>query len=892
MFPQRLAHYEITEKIGAGGMGEVYRALDSKLGRDVALKILPDGFANDEERLARFEREAKLLASLSHPSIGSIFGLENAGGYRFLVLEIVEGEDLSERLRRGRIPVEDAITIAKQVADALEAAHDQGIIHRDLKPSNIKVDPNGKVKVLDFGLGKAIEGERASQDLSHSPTVMASSPTMAGVILGTAAYMSPEQARGKPVDRRADIWAFGVVLYEMLTGRQLFEGETISDTLAAVIRADLDLDSLPSDTPVAIRSLLERCLDRDPTQRLRDIGEARIVIGRILSGDANANITIADATRPETAAGAAAGKTPVKRTLTTYLPWLVVAVVTAGSLLMLARHRAPVEPVIRAYLPPPKDSNYYLDTQHPGPVALSPDGSKVAFTAPYQGEVTLWVREIDALEARPLPSTEGAGYPFWSPDSRTIGFFDAAKLKRVDAAGGPPLAVCNASGGKGGSWNRDGTIVFAPTAGSAIHKVRASGGEPVAITAFDRENKENSHRFPQFLPDGEHFLYFARAGENSSIRVGSLGGDVNVEIARCRAQGWYAEGYLLFLREQTLMAQPLDLSALKLTGEAAPVATDVQFISSIPLAVFSVSQNGVMVYQTGDAEPGGFMRWRGRDGEPIETVGEAAPFGDFQLSPDEKDVCIEINDDALSTADLWIYDFETNIRTRFTFDPSNDYDPVWSPDGSEIIFCSDRTGQYDLYRKAVTGGEDERRVYESAGEKHAYDWSPDGRYVLFQETDSTQVTSVWALDLEQGKASRVTEPGTHTTRRPSFSPDGRWVVYAATEGTRRPVYVQSFPNAGRKWQVSSGDGIHPRWAGSGNIYYQTLSGDVMEVSLKTKPGSVQLGGESMLFNTRAQSEYHVGDDGQRFLEIYDRSTEKPNPAVLVVNWTGDLEPRR
>ncbi|MEE9269898.1 MAG: protein kinase, partial [Candidatus Krumholzibacteria bacterium] len=632
MIGKTLAHYEIVEKIGAGGMGEVYRAHDPKLGRDVALKILPAGFAADEERLQRFEREARLLASLSHPNVGSIFGVEHADGQRFLVLEIVEGEDLAERISRGRLSVDEALAVAQAIADALESAHEQGVIHRDLKPANIKVSPDGQVKVLDFGLAKALDTASDSQpDLSQSPTIMASSPTVAGVILGTAGYMSPEQARGQTVDRRADIWAFGVTLYEMLTGDQMFVGDTVSDTLAAVLRADIDLDQLPKDVPASIRRLLERCLDRDPKQRLRDIGEARIVIERVRRGDVE-----------EPSLAAAAAPAAPNRALT-FVPWVLLIGALAVIAFLVINRGTQSDGVIRAYIPPPKGSSYNLTPAHPGPVAISPDGTKITFAAVGNGELMLWVREIDEVAPRPLPGTTAAGYPFWSPDGKSIGFFADGKLRRVEASGGPPLTICDASNGKGGTWNADGTIVFAPVASAGIHMVRAAGGESVEIVKLRREDKENSNRFPQFLPDGEHFLYFARTREETHrVRVASLDGTVNKEVLRGPAQARYANGHLLFLREHTLMAQGFDLSALEVTGEASPVADGVRLVSAIPLAVFSVSQTGDLVYMTGAATEGSMLRWLDREGVVTGSTGDLGVFGDFQLSPDGKQVCIEV----------------------------------------------------------------------------------------------------------------------------------------------------------------------------------------------------------------------------------------------------------
>jgi hypothetical protein len=556
MIDKKLSSYEVVEKIGAGGMGEVYRARDTKLGRDVALKILPEAFARDAERLGRFEREARLLASLNHPNIASIYGLENADSTHFLVLELVDGEDLSKRIARGAVPVDEALGIARRIAEALEAAHEQGVVHRDLKPGNVVTDADGAVKVLDFGLAKALDADASDvTDLSHSPTMVTGS-TVQGVILGTAAYMSPEQARGKRVDKRADIFAFGCVLFELLTGKRCFTGETVSDTLASILAREPEWEDLPKQTPPALERLLRRCLMKDSKQRLRDIGEARIAIDKIAAGNTGADAV-------EAAPPQAAGK---KRSL---LPWtlaaaLALVVVFTGA--SYVRRPADQAPVVRAFIPPADDSPFELSSLHPGPAAVSPDGTKIAFSArDKNGATVLWIRHLDQIEARPFPGSEGAGYPFWSPNGKSIGFFANAKLKRVDSGGGPPLTLCDAPVGKGGSWNEEDVILFAPSFNGPIHRVAAAGGESQPVTEVDADHGQNSHRFPHFLPDGRHYLFFARAavatggdGTGSAVYLGSLDGEPARELFRCQSQSVYASGYLLFLRESALMARPFD----------------------------------------------------------------------------------------------------------------------------------------------------------------------------------------------------------------------------------------------------------------------------------------------------------------------------------------------
>ncbi len=699
---ERLAHYDIAEKIGVGGMGEVYRARDTKLGRDVALKFLPDSFAGDPERLGRFDREAKVLASLNHPNIAAIYGLEQSGARRFLVLELVEGEDLAQRIRRGPIPVEDTLPLARQICDALENAHEQGVIHRDLKPANIKVDPDGKVKVLDFGLAKALEGAPADPALSQSPTIITGG-TIQGVILGTAAYMSPEQARGRRIDRRADIFAFGCVLYEMLSGKQAFAGETVSDTLAAVLRADPDWGAVPKDVSNETTRLLRRCLEKDPKIRLRDIGEARILIDRVSRGDVEQS--------PETPL--ASVKASIGRARR-WAPWIISGALTAAALVLGAAHmngRAPEMPIIRASILPPDETPWDLRGTHPGPAAISPDGRHIAFTARNASGTFLFVRDLESPESRMLPGTQGAGYPFWSPDSRMIGFFADGKLKRIDAGGGPPIALCEAPVGKGGSWNGDNIIAFAPSFNSAIHKVSANGGESTPVTRVDRPRGENSHRFPQFLPDGKHFIFLVRATGSSgtlgqvgtSIRLGSLSDSTSTELQPSVSNGLYASNHILFLRENVLMARPFDPDRFEFTGDAFPLLEQVRFIPGAARGIFDASKNGILVYQSGARMPGNQLAWFDAEGKETGRLGESLEHDNPRISPDGKKVAVEIYDAIGGTPDIWIYDVDRGIRTRFTFDPSPETEPVWSPDGTRLAFASGRGGSLGHLRQIDPG---------------------------------------------------------------------------------------------------------------------------------------------------------------------------------------------
>jgi serine/threonine protein kinase len=874
-------------------MGEVYRARDTKLGRDVALKILPEAFANDAERLARFEREAKLLASLNHPNIAAIYGLEQDGSCRFLVLELVEGEDLSKRLAKGPLSVDEALPIAAQICDALENAHDQGVIHRDLKPGNVVANADGDVKVLDFGLAKALDVEASGvTDLSQSPTIMTGG-TIQGVILGTAAYMSPEQARGKRVDRRADIWAFGCVLFDMLTGEQAFSGETVSDTLASVLAREPEWDKLPANTTRSIDKLLRRCLTKDPKQRLRDIGEARIIIDSVRNG------------AEDEPTGEKAEVHPAK-TARPIVSWALAAVFAVVSVLSLAAYvgKSPENRnVIRAMIPPPDESSFELSSVHPGPVAISRDGTKIAFTARNtEGAVVLWTRPLDDLQARPFPGTEGAGYPFWSPDGRSIGFFANAKLKRVDASGGPPLTLCDAPVGKGGSWSEDDVILFAPSFNGPIHRVSAAGGESTPVTEINPGRGENSHRFPVFMPGGKNFVFFARAtgaaaatadASGSTIYAASLDGGEPKNLFRCQSQVAYASGHLLFVRENALMARPFDPERLEFKGDAFPIVDQVNFLPAASRGIYDASQNGSLVYLAGAATPGSELKWLDRSGKEISALGDLATYDDPAISPDGKKVAVVVTDPRNSTWDVWVYEAERGVRTRFTFGPTAlNGSPVWAPDGGSLLYRSDRAAKANLYAKAFAGSATEELILDNDEPKSPTSWSNDGESVLFTSFATDTKADVWIVSMTDDADARPLFKTEYMELMAQFSPDGKWIAYTSDESGRFEVYVVPFPGPGRKWQVSSAGGLEPRWrADGGELYFQTLNNQIMAVALDYDESALIVGAEEELFQFPTGRGYDVAADGQTFL-VVDEEDRVFSPLTLVVNWTAELEDKR
>ncbi len=887
----KLGSYEVAALIGAGGMGEVYRAHDIKLGRDVAIKVLPEAFAHDADRLSRFQREAKMLAALNHPNIATIYGLEHSDGAQFLVMELVSGETLQERLKRdGAVPIEEALAIAKQIAEALEAAHEKGIIHRDLKPANVKVTPEGKVKVLDFGLAKAFEGDSNNEDMGNSPT-LSRAATMHGVILGTAAYMSPEQARGKVVDKRTDIWAFGCVLYELLTRKQVFTGEDVTDILAAVVRAEPDWNFLPLSTPTKICDLLRRCLQKDKTLRLQAAGDARIEIHETLTTPAHVGPV------------APQGNTPLGNIRAA---WSIAAVAILVAALVwgtFAYFRRPPEGarLVRFFVSPPGTGRLATTALTASgatvsPLAVSPDGSRIAIVAMgADGKSQLWVRSLDTLVAQSLAGTEGAFQPFWSPDSRFIGFFAGGKLKKIEVSGGPPITLCDAPDPRAGTWNQDGVIVFAPTSTAALQRVSAAGGVPAAATTLAHD--EAVHMRPFFLPDGQHFLYRPSTGPGGGpAYVGSLNSFERKFVLNADSSNVvYSQGYLLFLRESTLMAQPFDAQRLVLTGDALPIAESVRDSETInPSGIFSVSENGVLVYQTGAAMAGDQLLWFDRTGKQTGELGDPALYSDLELSPDGKRASISIADQAGKGRDIWFYDVARGLRSRFTFGPEAAVTSIWSPDGSRIVFNLNRKGHLDLYQKSSSGAGTEEMLLEDNLEKYPTSWSPDGRFILYRTSSPQTRAQLFVLPLS---GDRKPVPFLNTKFDEGFgqfSPDGRWVAYRSNESGRNEVYVAPFPGPGGKWQISTAGGDRPRWRRDGSeIFYLAPDNKLMAAAVNGKGANFEVGAVKPLFEARfvtgGRNQYAVSADGQRFLINTTPEQEATAPITVVLNWTAGLK---
>jgi len=776
---QKLAHYEITELLGKGGMGEVYRARDTKLHREVALKILPRELSGDPERAARFEREARTLASLQHPNIASIYGYENVDGVRFLSMELVEGPDLSQRLQNEKFSVDQVLRIARQIALGLEAAHEKNIVHRDLKPANIKVDPDGVVKILDFGLARAYAGDPENQQLENSPTIT-SANTQLGVILGTAAYMSPEQARGKAIDKRSDIWSFGVILSELLTGRPMYHGETVTDVLGAIVHSAPDIKSLPGNTPSGLRTLISRCLTSDVHDRLRDIGEARYALHHLDSDGTAASESHKRSSRPWMLASLI----------------LLLGVLGLGAKVLLAP-KAEI-PILQASVALPAGHLILTTGPRGGSVRMSPDGRAVAFVAQGDNKQQIWVRNLDERVARPVPGTENGHRPFWSPDGQSLGFFADGKLRRISIRGGAALTITSAPEGRGAVWLTDGTILFAPNPSTTISAVAAGGGEPRVVTSSDKPDRE-----PRALPDGRHFIYLEdHGGGQWQIKVGSLDGGTDINVGLTSGGVEYALGRLLYLQNRTLVAQPFDAKTFQLTGEPSPVAEDILRDANFGIGVFSTSENGVLAFQSGGSA-GAQLQWIDRQGQVLGEIGERLAYNEIALSPDGKTIATVI-DELDGQNDIWMINVDSGLRKRFTFTADTDKikrgDPTWSPDGRWLAYSHTDDRGVTIYLKKTDGSEPEALLLQEKDyDLWPYSFTPDSKQVLYgREDKTTSNEDLWLVPVDgQGQPSSLFEtPFDEWPGR--FSPDSRWLAFDSDETGRQEIFVIPFGGGRRK----------------------------------------------------------------------------------------------
>jgi Tol biopolymer transport system component len=893
---QQLLHYRLTEKIGEGGMGEVYRATDTKLKRDVAIKVLPAAFTEDRERLARFEREAQLLAQLHHPNIASIFGIEESGGVRALVMELVEGPTLADRLEQGSLSLDESLSIARHIAEALEEAHERGIIHRDLKPQNIKAPTEGKVKVLDFGLAKAMdpaadsaasEAEKArSPTLMQSPTLTAAHGTQLGVILGTAAYMSPEQARGGAVDKRADIWAFGVVLYEMLSGRSMFAADTVSDTLAGVLKTEIDFAKLPASTPPAIRRLLRRCLERNPKNRLHDIADARIVIDEILAGTAQESDT-----------------TPVARQKRGWLPWAIAAagVATAIAALLvggLMGKPAPSGQLTRTSVLMPISGKADLSA---GNFAMSPDGGAIVFLASDATGSRLFVRELAETEPRPLAGTDGARFPFWSGDSQQIAFFAGSSLLRVPRGGGAVQTICAAKDGRGGAWNREGTIVFAADFQAPLYQVPASGGEPAPATVLDVENGEISHRFPSFLPDGRHLLFGVEPGTAANriqIKLASLD-EVSKGKPLLEASAvprFASPSQLVFPRDAALMVQSIDLTRLEMVGKAQLLEERPSFfavVTSTPIV--EVADGGEMLYAPVDPRPTVFV-WLERNGRRSESgVREEGVFS-FPAVSHRGNRVVVTKGGSFEKGSLWIFDLDHGGGSQITPRNQSAYAAVWSPDDRDLAANLTLGDSFAPAWIAAESGNIRELFEPSKLWTNPTDVSADGQTLLFDDQTRGMKMNLGYLRLDDApeRADYLTTPANEFGGR--LSQDGRYIAYLSDVSGTNQVYVDTFPNPSRARRVNTGGAaLQVDFRSDGEeLFILAAEGDraVLYASEVGPGGELEIGRPQKLFTLPVEwSGFAPAPKGDRFL-LLERIGNRSPSLTLVDNWRAQLAPAR
>jgi Tol biopolymer transport system component len=882
---RQLGSYKILGLIGTGGMGEVYEARDTKLGRKVAIKILPSAFVHDPERLSLFQREARMLAALNHPNIATIHGLEQSGGVHYLVMELVAGQTLAERIRKGALPPEEALEIAGQIAEALEAAHEKGVIHRDLKPANVKVTPEGRVKVLDFGLAKALSGD-GGQDLSLAPTL-----SEEGRILGTPSYMSPEQTRGKPVDKRTDIWAFGCVLYELLTAKQAFHGETFSDSIATVLEREPDWQALPPSTPAKIHDLLQRCLQKDSQHRLRDIGDARIELKE--------SLTEPGVTAPASVSFGAPSGVPHKDANVIRLRAIALGVTTVLAIAsvgliatrMLKSAGTP-KPVSRLTIVLPRGQRL-AGTLVGSPVALSHDGTHLAYVAREGVEQRLYLRSMDSQTAAPIAGTQGAVTPSFSPDGQWLIFFADGKLKKISVNGGSALTLGDSVLPAGASWSSRGIIGFGFYRGSLL-QVPEGGGPAQSLT---RLKEGDSGQFsPEFLPGGKAvvFVVGSKAGSSKSqIAVHSLTTGERRELVEGIQPRYATSGHLIYAQGGTLMAVPFDAQKLRIKGSPVAVVENVAESPTFSMSQYSISDNGSLVYISAGAQNvQRRMVWVDRNGEEQPVPAPARAYENVRLSPDGRRIAVEINQQ------IWIYDLARDALSRLTLEGSLNRLPLWTPDGKRIAFYSDKAaGEYNLWWQLADGSGRLERLTTDEYANNPETFSPDGQLLAFVEINPKTQWDIWILRIGDNKPTPFLRTP-FSEGAPAFSPDGHWLAYVSNESGRPEVYVQPYLGPGGKYQISTEGGTEPLWNHNGRELFFRNGNKMMAVDVTTAPGfsagrpRFLFEGEYWANETPTQrSAYDVSPDGQRCLMVKPTEASSDTQINVVLNWFEELKRR-
>ena len=893
----RLGPYEIRDALGAGGMGEVYRARDTRLDRIVAIKILAPQLSSSPELKARFEREARAVSSLNHPHICHLYDVGEHDGEAYLVMEYLEGESLADRLRKGALPLKQALESGIQIAEALATAHRAGILHRDLKPGNV-ILTSGGAKLLDFGLAKsspALTGTAAaiSGMTPSTPTMTlveltsaSNALTQRGTVVGTFQYMAPEILQGAEADARSDLFSLGCVLYEMITGRKAFQGKSQLSVLTAILEKDPEpVSSVQAMSPPALDHLVKTCLEKNPEERFQTALDVKLQLKWIAAGGVK--------TQPAQSAGTSSR-----------LPWLATGaafLIALGVLAaLISRPASQSTAVVRSFIPPPVGMSFVTLAPAAGPPVISPDGSRLVFAArDDKGKEELYIRPLNSLTAVPLAGTDEASYPFWSPDSREIGFFAEAKLKKIDANGGPPQTLCDSPIGRGGAWSKDGVIVFSSGPQQALSRVSAEGGASEPASKLDLEHGENSHRWPYFLPDGQHFLFWARNSRGTlehAIYLGTVG-SLNVQpLIKSESMAVYVSGYLLFVRGQTLMAQSFDANRLEASGPQVPVAEHVLINLTSNRPVFSASDNGTLVYQTGSEQGGWRLLWFTRDGKPAGSVGEVDRYFDPAISPDGTRVAAQLFT-SQGTGDIWILDLQRNTKTRLTFGPANQRFPVWARDGKTIYYASNAKGSYHIFAKSADGTGPDRVVIDEDAFDYPRDVSPDQKYLVYMRgaTVGTTGTAIWALPLTGNERKPfAVVPSLYSTGAASVSPDAKWLSYESNESGRFEVYVTPFPGGGAKWQVSTGGGTGAKWRHDGKeLFFLDPADNVLSVDVNPSGATIQLGTPHALFRAvgvqNTLGPYAVSGDGKRFLINTGDVKEENQPLTMVQNWTVGLK---
>jgi serine/threonine protein kinase len=897
MIGQTISQYKIIEKLGEGGMGVVYKAQDTKLDRFVALKFLPPHLAASEQDKARFIQEAKSAAALNHPNVCSIIDIQDHDGQMFIVMEFVDGQTLQEK--KFTLTQKQAIEYGIQIADGLAAAHEKGIVHRDIKPENIMIRKDGIVQVMDFGLAKLAGSSRL---------------TKMGSTVGTLGYMSPEQVQGQEADHRSDIFSLGVLLYEMITGRSPFNGAHESAILYEIVNVDVPpMSSIKQGIDPSLDAIVLECLEKEPGERYQSVAEVSKELRRFKRESSRSRasrvMTVTGAFHP--GSFAAAPSTPqsigsgfIGRLKNAFVIWMTIAVLfglTTIALIVVPDlfSRKQTKEVIRAYISGPEKFTF-SNSFGGGQLALSPDGRELAFVAvDSSGSTSLWVRPINSLTATMLSGTQGAAFPFWSPDNHYIGYFSNNKLKKIEKTGGPSFSICDVVTPRGASWGSDGKIVLPTDQVTGLSVVSESGGIPASLTTLDSTRNEQTHRYPCFLPDGKHFLYFARTTASGSgsaldvICVGSVDGKTNKRLLPGISNVAYAAGHILFMRENSLMAQSFDPDALELKGDPFPIAEAVDFSTRYSIASFTVSQTGVLVYLGKSAATTPELALFSPAGKKLRSFGQPEVFVVAKLSSDGKTIAMDLYEVTARNADVWLYDVVRSVKTRFTFDGNVDAYPIWSPDGKNIIFSSNRKGHYDLYEKMSNGAADEQLLFASGQTKYATDWSQDGKYILFQSTNNQNSKSdIYYIPMTGDKKPVALIATEFNEMFASFSPDSRWVAYQSNESGRNEVYVRPFPGHGAKWQVSANGGTSPRWKNNGKEIFYVANGKLIEADVNGTGSNFVVGNVREYFDPATVGGINVGNgilkdispDGQSILLSISKGMITTAPLTLVVNW--------